>query len=285
MKYRGFVGYGMTAMFVVAVLCAGSMPATAQAGKQPALSASSGKSTPPPAAGASAPTPRTADGHPDLSGMWLESFENYKSPGNGPGGAPATAYAADKLPYTPAALKKAHELQDAATSDPLLSCLPYGEPRIWGGPHPARFIQTPGELAILYERDTAYRLFPIDGRPHPKDVDPSYMGNSVGRWDGDTLVVDVIGLIDKSWLGTGHNAGEGTGTFHSDELHVTERMTRPDFDHLNVQITNDDPKVFTHPWTYTWKMKLAPKMDMYEDVTCSNEKDRAHEIPVKSATN
>jgi hypothetical protein len=89
------------------------------------------------------------------------------------------------------------------------------------------------------------------------------MGDSAGHWQGDTLVVDVIGFNDKSWLGSGKNAGEGSGTFHSDALHVTERITRPDFDHLNIQIADDDPKVFTKPWTYTWNMSLVPKERLY----------------------
>jgi hypothetical protein len=172
-------------------------------------------------------------------------------------------------------------LFDAGNTDPLLHCLPYGVPRIWGGPHPARIVQLPGEMLVLYERDTAFRIIPTDGRPHSKDPDPSWMGESVGKWEGDTLVVDVTGLVDKSWLGSGKNAGEGSGTFHSDALHVTERYSRPDFDHLKVQITDDDPKVFIHPWTYTWNMNLVPNEEMYEDVTCSNEKDLEHEVPNK----
>jgi len=164
-----------------------------------------------------------------------------------------------------------------------LHCEPYGVPRIWGGPHPARLVQLPGELIVLYERDTAFRIIPADGRPHNPDADPSWMGNSVAKWDGDTLVIDTIDLSDKSWLGSGKNAGEGSGTFHSDALHVTERIRRPDFDHLTVEITDEDPTVLTHPWVYTWNMSLVPKEDMYEDVTCSNEKDYEHELPDKPA--
>jgi hypothetical protein len=268
---RHLLSYGLSVIAAVAVLLMVSLSAAAQ----------------------SKPTPRTADGHPDLSGMWVERLpgdpvtpapkadtatEKKTSPA-----AAASRYPSDALPYQPWAAKKARELHDAATTDPLLHCLPYGEPRIWGGPHPARIIQMPGDIVILYERDTTYRVIPTDGTQHPKDPDPSYMGDSVGRWEGDTLVVDVIGLNDKSWLGSGKNAGEGAGTFHSDALHVTERISRPDFDHLSVQITDDDPKVFAKPWTYGWNMRLVPNEHFYEDVTCSNEKDLAHEVPEKSA--
>lgn len=242
--------------------------------------------------GPSGAAPHAADGHVDLSGMWIERYSAVgpdTAAGNPPPQARAQAntesrYPSDALPYQPWAATKARQLFDAGTADPLLHCEPYGVPRIWGGEHPARLIQLPGELIILYERDTAYRIIPTDGRPHPKDADPSWMGNSVGTWQGDSLVIDTIDLIDKSWLGSGKNAGEGSGTFHSDALHVTEKLHRADHDHLTVEITNDDPKVFTHPWTFTWNMNLVPDEQMYEDVTCSNEQDLQHVVPNQSAT-
>ena len=272
-----------------AFLCMASIPAAAQDQNANSQAAEGSKKYESPHfhKGASKPTPRTADGHPDLSGMWIEKYGavgrdvDAGKPAPAPAEAAPLRFPSDALPYQPGAAKKARELFEAANTDPLLHCLPYGEPRIWGGPHPARLIQLPGEMIVLYERDTAYRIIPTDGRPHTQDPDPSYMGESVGKWDGDTLVVDVIGLTDKSWLGTAKNSGEGSGTFHSDALHVIERYTRPDYDNLDVQITADDPKVFTHPWTYTWKMHLVPNEQMYEDVTCSNEKDLAHELPTK----
>jgi hypothetical protein len=220
--------------------------------------------------------------------MWIEK---YGALGTDPAvGKPAqnraprpAAYPSDELPYQPWAALKAKQLHDAENTDPLLHCEPYGVPRIWGGPHPARLVALPGELIVLYERDTAFRIIPTDGRPHDPNADPSWMGNSVAKWDGDTLVIDTTDLTDKSWLGSGKNAGEGSGTFHSEALHVTEKIRRPDFDHLTVEITDDDPKVFTHPWVYTWNMTLTPNESMYEDVTCSNEKDYEHEVPDKPA--
>jgi len=275
----------------VMALCMVSMPAAAQTNHNAAAAPTAGgaqKFTPPPIpSGPSAPTPRAADGHPDLSGMWIEKYGALGPDtafGKTPRPAASVTYPSDALPYQPWAAKKARELHDAATTDPLLHCLPYGEPRVWGGPHPAQIIQLPGQMAILYERDTTYRVFPTDGSPHPEDLDPSWMGDSVGHWEGDTLVVDVIGFNDKSWLGSGKNAGEGSGTFHSDALHVIERIRRPDFNHLIVEITEDDSKVFTKPWVVTWNMNLVPNERMYEDVTCSNEKDLIHAVPEKTAT-
>ncbi len=283
MKHLYLLGYLIAAAMITGV---GSTRASAQADKDQGTKKYAPPSLP---KDHSKPAPRTADGHPDLSGMWIEKYGALgtdpavgKPEGSGARPRPAT-YPSDELPYQPWAALKARQLHDAENTDPLLHCEPYGVPRIWGGPHPARLVQLPGELIVLYERDTAFRIIPADGRPHNPDADPSWMGNSVAKWDGDTLVIDTIDLTDKSWLGSGKNAGEGSGTFHSDALHVTERIRRPDFDHLTVEITDEDPTVLTHPWVYTWNMSLVPKEDMYEDVTCSNEKDYEHELPDKPA--
>jgi hypothetical protein len=282
MRHRYLLGYLIAAAMIMALGCTTVLAQADQGTKRyapPSVSKDHSK-----------PAPRTADGHPDLSGMWIEK---YGALGTDPAagktevpnrrsGMPA-AYPSDELPYQSWAALKARQLHDAENTDPLLHCEPYGVPRIWGGPHPARLVQLHGELIILYERDTAFRIIPTDGRSHNPDADPSWMGNSVAKWEGDTLVIDTIDLNEKSWLGSGKNAGEGSGTFHSDALHVTERISRPDFDHLTVQITDDDAKVFTHPWISSWNMNLVPKEDMYEDVTCSNEKDYEHELPDKPA--
>lgn len=283
MKHHHVLGCLLAAAMIASV-CVGS--AAAQAGKDQGT-----KKYAPPALSKdhSKPTPRTADGHPDLSGMWIEKYGALGTDpavGKPEGSSRRTgppAYESDGLPYQPWAALKAKQLHDAENTDPLLHCEPYGVPRIWGGPHPARLVALPGELIVLYERDTAFRIIPTDGRPHDPNADPSWMGNSVAKWDGDTLVIDTTDLTDKSWLGSGKNAGEGSGTFHSDALHVTEKIRRPDFDHLTVEITDDDPKVFTHPWVYSWNMSLVPNESMYEDVTCSNEKDYEHEVPDKPA--
>ena len=284
MKRHYPLGYFVAAAFALGMISASAGAQTDSAKKYAAPKLSSERTK---------PAPRAADGHVDLSGMWLEKYaalgaDTAAQQAPAPRAAAAAAepaYPSDPLPYQPWAKAKARQLHDAENTDPLLHCEPYGVPRIWGGPHPARLVQLPGELIILYERDTAYRIVPTDGRPHPKDADPSWMGNSVGRWDGDALVIDTIDLIDKSWLGTGKNAGEGSATFHSDALHVTERMRRPDFNHLTIDITDDDPKVFTKPWTYSWNMSLTPDEQMYEDVTCSNEQDLTHLVPDKPKGN
>ena len=284
MRHHGLLGYVLLAALVTAL-------GTAVALAQTTTEEGTKKYAPPSVSkDHSKPAPRTADGHPDLSGMWIEKYGALgtdpavgKPQGAGRRADTAAKYPSDALPYQPWAALKARQLHDAENTDPLLHCEPYGVPRIWGGPHPARLVQLPGELIILYERDTAFRIIPTDGRAHDPNADPSWMGNSVAKWDDDTLVIDTIDLTDKSWLGSGKNAGEGSGTFHSDALHVTEKIRRPDYDHLTVEITDDDPKVFAHAWTNTWNMNLVPDESMYEDVTCSNEKDYEHEVPDKPA--
>jgi hypothetical protein len=110
-----------------------------------------------------------------------------------------------------------------------------------------------------------YRVIPLNGK-HPDDIIPSYMGNSVARWDGDTLVIDVIGFNDKTWLA-------GTGTFHSDALHVTERYTRVDKDRINYEVTMEDPNVFTKPWTLTSSLMLREGTRLQEMVCAENNID------------
>jgi hypothetical protein len=210
------------------------------------------------------PTPRTADGHPDFSGMWIEGYKV------------SDAYFTDPYPYTPEAAKKVRELYKAGNADPLLHCLPYGYPRNLGGAHPVQVIQTPGQMAILYERDTTFRVFPTDGRPHWEGADPSYMGDSVGHWDGDMLIVDITTFNDIAWL----PGGEGTGAFHSDAFHVVEKYTRKDSNNMDVDMTFDDPKVFTKSYHVVHNMHLVPAEHFYEDVTCTNEKDLALALPL-----
>ena len=196
--------------------------------------------------------------------MWIEGYH------------PQEYFFTDPYPYTPEAAKKVRELYKAANTDPLLHCLPYGYPRILGGAHPMRVIQTSGQMVILYEADTMFRVFPTDGRPHWEDADPSYMGDSVGKWEGDALVVDITNFNDKSWL----PGGEGTGAFHSDAMHIVEKYTRKDSNNMDIDMTIEDPKVFTRPYYMVRHMHLVPDEHFYEDVTCTNEKDLAHSLPL-----
>jgi hypothetical protein len=144
------------------------------------------------------------------------------------------------------------------TDDPVLrTCLPPGTPRIYLQPFPLQFVQTSKEVIILYEYDHTVRHIFTDGRPHPADITPTYMGHSIGKWDGDTLVVDTAGFNEKTWL-------DRDGHQHSDQLHVVERFLRVDRDNLQVDITMEDPKALVKPWITQLHFQLKSEWDIME---------------------
>jgi hypothetical protein len=205
--------------------------------------------------------PRTADGKPDLSGMWRVTL-----------GAGYVANVAADLkpgeiqPWAQALYQRRAE--NLGIEDPwTVKCLPLGPRHITNGGL-ARIIQTPGLIAILYE-DLAYRQIHMDGRALPKDPDPSYMGYSVGHWEGDALVVDSIGFKDVTWLDMG-------GHPHTEALHITERFERRDFGHMDLRVTIDDPKAYMKAWTIAGTINMVPDTELLESVCAENEKDAAH---------
>jgi len=211
-----------------------------------------------------AAAPRKADGKPDLSGIW-------KSPGGKylfnlaadlkPGDAPMQPWAAALLKER---LAGAHAAEESDTN-----CLPQGVPKINVAPMPFKIVQNPDEVIILYEAFGIYRQIFMDGRELPKDPNPSWMGYSVGKWDGDALVVDTSGFNGKTWLDHGGHPA-------TDALHVTERIRRPDFGHLTIEVTIDDPKAYTRPWTITEGMELLADTDLFEFVCNENNRDPPH---------
>jgi hypothetical protein len=204
-----------------------------------------------------------AGGKPDLSGLWTLNA--------GPGHAAniaADLKEQDVEPWAEALYKQ--RLGDLGRDDPwTVHCLPAG-PRaiLMGGNGPARIIQTPAMVAILYD-DLSYRQIFMDGRELPKDPSPSWMGYSVGRWDGDTLVVESTGFNDRSWLDMG-------GHPHTEGLRMTERYRRTSLGHMDVQVTYNDPKAYKKAWTISFGVSLAPDTEMLEYVCGENEKDSAH---------
>ncbi len=234
-------------------------------------------------------TPRTADGHPDLTGDWSVNFLSVIAKGevspdgkeravlfaapNGDvknigNGDPAARRAANKNkpPYKPELVKKWEALDDDSNhTDPTaFSCLPPGVPRIGA---PSQILQTPGWVVFFYASQDRTRLIPTDGRPH-LDADPSYLGDSVGHWEGDTLVVDVTHLNDQTWFGPGY--------FHSEAMHVVERFTRVG-NSIKYEVTVDDPNVLTQAWNMTPRnLKLAgPFAQIEEDPPCV-DRDQGH---------
>jgi hypothetical protein len=156
-----------------------------------------------------------------------------------------------------------------AAEEPDAHCLPQGVPKIDAAPVPWKIVQLPGEVVILYEAFTQYRQIFMDGRPLPKDPNPNWLGYSVGRYEGDTLVVESGGFNGKAWLDqAGHPATEA--------LHVTERFRRKDFGHLQIQITIDDAKAYTKPWTVTEEPTLLVDSELLEFICNENEQDVKH---------
>ncbi len=212
---------------------------------------------------AAKPVPRTPDGHPDFNGYWKGMRDTV------PVGNIAKDLPGLKLPLT-AAGEAAWKHNVTATIDPESLCIPGGIPRHNASGLPFMILQTPRYVAFLYFY-TYYRLIPVDGRKHTEDPDPSFFGEEIGSWDGDTLVVDSIAFKDNQvWA-------DENGSPHSDALHVVERWTRPDADHVHVDTTIEDPKFYTRPFTYSRTWAAGAPTDRLEEYACSeNNIDRSH---------
>lgn len=210
-----------------------------------------------------APATRTAGGKPDLSGVWRATTGRYLQ-----------NIGADigELPFQPWAAALFKERADAlGKGRPSERCLPHAIPdNMMVRNSPWKIIQTPGVTILLFEEFNHWRQIFTDGREHPKENTPSWFGYSVGKWEGDTFVVDTIGFNDQSWL-------DDPGHPHSDAMRVTERFQRPDFGHLKLEITIDDPKAYTKPWSVNVTFDLFSDTELMESI-CENEKDHAHMV-------
>jgi hypothetical protein len=206
-----------------------------------------------------APAPKAADGHPDLSGVWSPDTRRLQ----------VIAPAAD-IPFQLWSRKLAEERADGSRGkdDPAAYCVP-GMPKLVVLPYPYKIAQVPGMMLILYEGFTTFRQIFTDGRALPADPQPSWLGYSVGKWDGDTFVVDTIGVNERTWL-------DNAGRPHTGAMHLTERYRRRDFGHLEMKLTIDDPKAYTKPWTVDENAVLLPDTDLLEYICSENNKDLPH---------
>lgn len=222
----------------------------------------------------SAPAPRTTDGKPDLSGIWqLEARCPPEGCQDYPGAAEFANFGArlpGGLPYQPwaAALVKERSAQ-LGRDDPVAWCRPAGALRLLTFPPPRKLLQLPAVVVILSERDVTFRQIFTDGRPLPKDPEPSWNGYSVGKWQGDILVVETIGLRDGIWL-------DRNGSPMTDAAKITERFRRVNFGRLEIEVTVDDAKAYTKPWTVTLNQNLLPDTELLEYRCNDNEKDAGH---------
>ena len=209
-----------------------------------------------------APAPKTADGKPDLSGLW-RAGPKYESDFTA---SVALAWAE--------ARSRARQANPAADSWSTL-CLPPGPMIPFSGQQ--KIVQTPAAVTILYEVPNNFRQIFTDGRALPKDPNPTFQGYSVGRWEGDAFVVETIGFNDRSFVGR-------PGYPYTEALRVTERYRRRDFGHIDVQMTIDDPKTFTRPWTMTTELLFDPDTELLEYVCNENEKSRQHFVQPRETT-
>ena len=209
-----------------------------------------------------APAPRTADGRVDLSGVWqTDSKYNFNL---------AADLKPEDIPMLPAARALVAERQaNNGKDDPEGFCLPPGFPRVNGVPFPQKIIQTPAVVVILYETRTTFRQIFLDSHAPVADANPTWMGYSTGRWEGDTLVVQTSGFNDRTWL-------DDNGHPNSAAMKVTERIRRPDYGHLRVEITIDDPKYYSRPWTVTQEFLLDPNGELIEYACNENNLDIPH---------
>jgi hypothetical protein len=224
-----------------------------------------------------APTPRTADGKPDFSGIWLTDSTTCR-PQNpdvltcgselpmGREGINMGLGLQGGLPYQPwlAALVKKRTAENAK-DDPHVACLPDTFLRAYSLPHLLKFVQMPGLLVMLNEMNAGYRQVFTDGRPLPDDPTPSWQGYSTAKWAGDTLVVDSAGFRDDIWI-------DWNGSVIGSSAKVQERIRRPDYGHLEVGVTVDDPKAYTRPWTITLHQRLALNTELVDEICLENEK-------------
>ena len=226
----------------------------------------------------SAPTPRMADGKPDFSGIWLTGNPLCAQGINpvtytcglelpmGREGINMGASLSGGLPYQPwlAELVKKRTAENAK-DDPHVRCLPDTFLRAYSLPHLLKFVQTPGLLVMMNEMNANYRQVFIDGRPLPEDPVPSWQGYSSAKWEGDTLVVDSIGFRDDLWI-------DWNGSVITSAAKVQERIRRPDFGHLEIDVMVEDSNAYTKPWTVTLKQQIAVDTELVDEICLENEK-------------
>jgi hypothetical protein len=210
----------------------------------------------------SAPAPRTPDGKIDITGLWR--------PGAGYVGDIARDLKPQEVPFQPWAEKLYRQRRaNDSKDDPTANCIVGGVPRSDLVPYPFKILQVPGTMVILYEAVHSYRQIFTDGRPLPKDPNPNWFGYSIGRWEADAFVVETIGFNDNVWLD--NNGRPATGS-----LKVIERFIRKDFGRMDVQITIDDPKTYTRPWSITLPLTLQADDELMEYIC--NENNRYFDI-------
>ena len=213
-----------------------------------------------------APPRKASDGKPDLSGFYMpQQAVRYLLD-------LASDMKPEEIPLTPWGAGVYKERIDNNGKDhPGVRCLPSGIPEKLNIPDGLKVVQTPDLIVFLYESRTIYRQVFLDGRPLPKNAQPMWMGYSVGHWEGDTLVVETIGQNGKTWL-------DMKGLPGTEQLKVTERYSRPNIGRVNIEVTIDDPKAYTKPWTVKFAWRLVPDTELIESICEENNRDPGHMV-------
>jgi hypothetical protein len=241
----------------------------------------------------SAPAPRMADGKPDFSGIWMTAEPNRRTEGlSSPGNpvSPRVAKPIDEKPGDPTAIGASRQMANIgvdlpgglpyqpwlvpivkertandAIDDPHIRCLPDNFLRAYGLPHLLKFVHTPGLLVVLNEMNATYRQVFTDARPLPVDPNPSWQGYSSAKWSDDTLVIETIGVRDDTWI-------DWNGSVLTQSAKVREEVRRPDFGHLEIRATVDDPKAYTKPWTVTLRQRIVVDTDLIDEICLEHQK-------------
>ncbi len=226
-----------------------------------------------------APAPRMADGKPDFSGVWITAEPGRRGAAAADKPADASSITGSRqmqdigvdlpggLPYQAWQLPIVKErTANHAKDDPHVRCLPDSFIRAYGMPHLLKFVHTPSLFVVLNEMNAGYRQVFTDGRPLPVDPTPSWQGYSSAKWSDDTLVIDTVGLRDDTWI-------DWNGSVVTESAKIREQIRRPDFGHLEIQLTVDDSKAYTKPWTVTLKQRIAIDVELIDEVCLENEKD------------
>jgi hypothetical protein len=220
-----------------------------------------------------APAPRLPNGKPDLSGIWISDRTppGEESPSSGDNLTTSrymTNMGVDMpegLPYQSWLVPIVKERTDnLAVDDPHIRCLPDNFLRAYGLPHLLKFVHTPDILVVLNEMNAGYRQVFTDARPLPDDPTPSWQGYSSAQWSGDTLVIDTIGIRDNTWI-------DWNGSVLTESAKVREEITRPDYGHLDIKVTVDDPGAYTKPWTVTLRERIVVDAELIDEICLENE--------------
>jgi hypothetical protein len=204
--------------------------------------------------------PRTAAGHPDLTGVYDISFGG----GGGRGGRGGNAAAAPAGPQLKPGAEKFKVVRPAEDTGQYSDCMPLAGPQAFAVPYQFEIVESSNHVAVLNGYPGTFRTIPTDGGPHPADPDPTWMGDSIGHWEGDTLVVDTVGFNDKT---------EINGYKHTEALHTIERFSRPEYNTLQYEATLDDPNVFVKPWSMTRSFTLRPDLTKVDEFVCEHNID------------